>query len=147
MEERRFRGILIAVFFVNLVAWLTNIWLSVTGVLAENLWIVAVYIVVLVPPGIFASILVWRDAKSRARKALGWALFTYFAPIIAIPVYLLEAKEGRLPPIPSSLIRTEPRNPDGLVCPRCGSTRLIVENDGSAFCLDGRHAIRQLSSP
>jgi hypothetical protein len=34
------------------------------------------------------------------------------------------------------LVPTMPKNPDRLQCPRCGGTRLVVEADRSAFCID-----------
>jgi hypothetical protein len=34
------------------------------------------------------------------------------------------------------LASTMPKNPDRLQCPRCGGTRLVVEADRSAFCID-----------
>jgi len=40
------------------------------------------------------------------------------------------------------------KNPDQLRCPRCNSTRLIVEKDRSAFCMDCRRGIHpQLWTP
>ena len=35
----------------------------------------------------------------------------------------------------------DPRNPDNLACPRCRGTRLVVEKDRSAYCIDCRKGI------
>lgn len=55
-------------------------------------------------------------------------------------MYVIYARETLAP----STFRIEPRNEEGVPCPRCGSTDLHVASDGSAYCNNCRHGFQQV---
>jgi hypothetical protein len=115
--------------------------MAFSGGYLANLGFLIVAIIIGVPSNLAAAIAVWRDAKTRGRRAWAWAVFVWWGALLAIPMYLSEVKNAILPPIPVYVPPSTPQNPDGLRCPTCQGQDLIVGKDQSAYCLTCRRGI------
>jgi hypothetical protein len=80
---------------------------------------------------------------------LTYTAFTFINGVIGkriARIWQVGAGAKRIGPVlggftPTPVAQPDPRNPDQLRCPRCHGTRLVVEADGSGYCIDCRRGI------